>query len=1633
MQFIEYPGGWIYMKTASKRVDLLKVLMLVSILIMSSLAITLGTTGSDSGAGADGLSWAGPTGDIGDYGSRQASPMVESVPAATTLTTLVGEQEVTFDVSIQSLNTDDDDDTNGDNVLYDVVVDGTDAGVEADNLMRFNYNTRQFENVSSSVFSWVNKQVAPMGDDPNDYSLYAKGNGGDWKYVINLSNSFLDEDNDGTIDADEYWAINDGPKDFGDFEVNIKANAPPGYYRMKFKVTYMYQISNNINTSGLGSGAGATITVADLMTNEAMGPFQYYYWVPWDTAANSLPTDLDDLFMNRTAEFDFKKQVPYAHSTGPYNNVWEGLRDNGVDTPGSHPDLNGDSETRWLPWYPWAGGNPGFDLDQLYSGTIISNYPSPMVIQQRSLDQPKNFNAGNGTWMYTGNVTEDIDWGDPATHTEDVWFDFIINSTVVDEDDLNKDNETNDLKLQATDGDFFTGGSFEEFFINIDNKDATNEMTDVKATLILPTLSQGGFIFYKPEFETASVPELGPGENVDLKWRLSVDPQTPPGYYYGRLQLDYTKEFQTSDVDPLGNPLVRRVIAEENHFYVQFEVAFTPDLGDAKVSLQEPKLSVRAIPMPDTVIDTSTGKQLFNFTIKNTGNVKLYGADMMDGNLHMDFAEFKQMGDGYFDSDADPGIIFDPINVDEVDVGQEIIIENVGIQIPNHWYLREGIYRLYLNFTGYYYDAGQLGNESAFKYLEMNWIGADDDGMPRDCFVMIDEDGNEMIGDPGDSTRETEGMYTDIYIEAFDPTTKELAIIDWSPQKISQEVLQGGEYVFNVTFQNQQDYVMYDVWVEFDIEGYMDESYYYDWTNPVSRMNPKAYKDQLALNEEWTVNFTVDDLDKLLPEGEHHIPIKYKYNYEEYQGVEDMTTFSMIWDTGTAPFKPYIDTNGDFMLNTAGGTRAGNAMDIVFVMDVSTYGSTTEYYRTRDKINDFITNLQNNGVNHQMAVVGYNSDSFLIQDMTTDGSSIITAMNALNVLRATSNDGCYDAVVETCFNVLTTDGPISYRPGATRVVILVTDLYPNWGTYDSSDEQDFTAAISGKCMFFAIVDPSYYSYWDVATGATGGQIFNVDNGDYGPYFAQIATYLGSYAAGVTPAGIFVADLPLEVVADPVAVDLTTYGPYIIVDVLDTAFDIDTTVTSGNLMLGGRIRNYNFQVRLTNNEYVQYTDIEIELPLAAAGQTDELFINPKNATMNIEGNVPKTLGPNGAQITASFNVDINEGHDSGVFTFELQFKAMHDYTKEIVSGVIPVVVRVYPKQPILIIPQADPIKGKAGVTASIKPGEKFTLTFTLENLGGDDARDIYLTMSNDWYQNNPFTTIDAFVTSMSSHTTSYYNNGNLRNVSTIANTKLKDLGISSTTDIVDAERQLLAPTAVVPRVYIPIIEAGDTVEVSFRLKADSHMIPGRPYREWILLEYIDSDGLQYTYDETQQSLRTQPLPIIVYTQDDDDWPDDEEITSETLAVILIIIIIIIIILLFLGSVYQKRHAEVDEEEPRKYKYHNEPEEEEEEEEPEEEEPEEEEPIPEKLEEKPPEDEEEPDWSLDDDKEPEAVPEPEEEEEEEDDDDWAISEGEGKKAGAPPAKGKMPIKPKTKEPVKGKGPSKEAEDEEIDDWE
>jgi hypothetical protein len=571
----------------------------------------------------------------------------------------------------------------------------------------------------------------------------------------------------------------------------------------------------------------------------------------------------------------------------------------------------------------------------------------------------------------------------------------------------------------------------------------------------------------------------------------------------------------------------------------------------------------------------------------------------------------------------------------------------------------------------------------------------------------------------------------------------------------------------------------------------------------------------------------------------------------------------------------------------------------------------------------------------------------------------------------------------------------------------------------------FALACKGDCVFFAIANTGYYGYYDLAAINTGGQLFNsyAGSGNYPFFFDTIAHTLTGVSMGVTPTGRAVYDVKLQDVIDPTTPEADTYGPYIVINVMDTAIDIDTRVTSSPIRLDERVRNINMQVQFTNREYVQYTDVEVNLPLFAQDGTN-LFINPNGSAESIKGQVSsRTLGPDGATISVTFNLDVNTAISSGVYEVDLEFNAMNDYTKQLVKGSVPVQIRIYPRQPILTIQQTidsdgNPT-GKAEVSGKAEPGETFTLTFTLTNVGDDTARDIYVSISSDWYMDSPFSTIEAFIDSIYPNGSNTIIDSNVGCLPEKMDISLSDLGISSTTDIIDAERQLLSPTAVVPRFYIREIPAGGSYVVKFRLKADTHMVEGRPYKEWILLEYVDSDGLQYSYDESNPQISTKPIPIIIYTEKDDLWPREEGITSETLAVILIIIIIIIIILLFLGSVYNKRRMKeegFEEEEEELF------DEEEEDEELEEEElPEDEEELEEDLPEDMKEEEKKEDWDMEEEEPPEEDEE-EEEEEEEKDDDWDI-EVDSEEEKKVPAKGKAPvINP-------GKAPK---EEEGIDDW-
>jgi hypothetical protein len=611
-----------------KRVDIIKTIVLVSILIFGSLGLFLGTTGGDPSGDTGGLSEAGLSVDglESSRGARQTSPMVTCDNPTNKPSYFVGQQEASIDVVLRSLNEDDNNDHNGDNVLYNISLMGrlpSTADGERDNVMKFDFVTRKFVNYTKPLYDWVTKDIAPSQIGSTNYMLWRGSTSANaWKMVMNQNNNFLDQDNDGTVDPGEYWSVQNTSKLYSGLEFNILGNAEPGYYRMKVKVSYEYQDYQEVNATVLGiNPAAATIPDANIETNGILGVFNYYYWYPWDSNSGTYPTNLTTTF--NAGDLTYLKSRSYIESAQitPGTIDWEGIRDNGnpgADYPNNYRDYDNDGFTTWMPGDPDANLANIATNYQNFRRQFLATWPNGFV---KIIDQiPYNEYQGNGTWAYQGRQSQTT-WTSTLTHTEDVWVDFWINSTIVADTDLNEDNNTNDLKLVADDGDYYSGSSFEEFNLSITNADPTIAMENVKATLILPDIDEGGLEWYYPDKNYATIKRIEPSETVWLKFRISVLPTTPPGYYYGGMEITYVKEYQLSQTDPLGQPMVNRVNIIENHWVVEFEIDYTPDLGDATISIPAMSVSARAIEMPDTQIDNSVGKQLFEFSVKNTGNV----------------------------------------------------------------------------------------------------------------------------------------------------------------------------------------------------------------------------------------------------------------------------------------------------------------------------------------------------------------------------------------------------------------------------------------------------------------------------------------------------------------------------------------------------------------------------------------------------------------------------------------------------------------------------------------------------------------------------------------------------------------------------------------------------------------------------------------------------------------------------------------------------------------------------------------------------------------------------------------------------------------------------------------------------
>ncbi|MCH8272083.1 MAG: choice-of-anchor J domain-containing protein, partial [Candidatus Marinimicrobia bacterium] len=179
---------------------------------------------------------------------------------------------------------------------------------------------------------------------------------------------------------------------------------------------------------------------------------------------------------------------------------------------------------------------------------------------------------------------------------------------------------------------------------------------------------------------------------------------------------------------------------------------------------------------------------------------------------------------------------------------------------------------------------------------------------------------------------------------------------------------------------------------------------------------------------------------------------------------------------------------------SGGGTRIA---DIVFIMDNS--GSMSdEQAAIRNNVIDFVDNLSASGINFALGLTRYGGESGgipIFEDngvLTTDPVYFKDNVWLRNNISGGSEPG-YLAMVRSASN-------FSFRPGAQRIFIIITDETPDQGGATLSEA--INALQDGSITLFALIESDEIDEFEPITDATNGKIFDIFSN-----FDEILTFI----------------------------------------------------------------------------------------------------------------------------------------------------------------------------------------------------------------------------------------------------------------------------------------------------------------------------------------------------------------------------------------------------------------------------------------------------------------------------------------------------------------------------------------------
>ncbi len=854
----------------------------------------------------------------------------------------IGELQVTYTVDLFNDKEDDNDERNGDDILYNVSVefpnDEGDIWYELDDGSLALINDAGVPNPIADIA----EDYMVKDDDPDHAYTEDNALSPSAKWGLNLYNTWVDENNDGTLqagEAEEFFDNSPGntAKTFGDFELNITPTAEPGWYVIPVDVSYEYQDSQPVAENGLTNGVG-TDMVAHGDTDNYLGGFQYYFWRPYNVSASGqqYPTFAETpsggpYTTTNMENISFKKIFPFdsgthlldvsqidgenmaRNNTGDLAADWWAIRDDHDNGDGTFWDnLNtswDDGNTTELEdWIDDTGGNifGGWDDVEALWDAWREASGTPIEIDRSAVYPPAALN-GNGTWNHSGYIP-DVEWhqanetlSNISRFSEREYLYVKIISTGSAPGGAAQPTYT------IVPQDQFAGDTFEPWQITFTNNDPNvpeGDMENPIFTLTLPDPAdssvaddgydmpnEGDFAFYQG-FDAVSIPAgiAADGGTETLTWQIDTAADVAPGTYLGYLSIEYDKTYTVDQAHHAQVDVTVHMV--EDMIPIEFEVDYTPGFdGDLPI--------VRAYTASQEEIDTSVGRHEFSVRIANEGNTPIYGGPNGTNNIIMDFNNFWRYGETIYDSNCDPFVEMEPIYIDYLDVGNftDVLVD---IEIDK-FNLDEGKHRLMFDFYGFYYDEGVTGNPSHFVAFMITWMnlgGTLEPVMVRDENAPFYPAGGTGIGAFQAALNlagaGAENMYTgvngisaDIMVwDFFDEENELREMPDLTISDNTATLTQGDDTSATVTatLTNDGDADITDLEAELLINelgpGFLAGDSYYEGATPIVD-NPVANVDTLAAGDSTTVNFDIVGINPLIPPGLHRVPIRITSAYND--------------------------------------------------------------------------------------------------------------------------------------------------------------------------------------------------------------------------------------------------------------------------------------------------------------------------------------------------------------------------------------------------------------------------------------------------------------------------------------------------------------------------------------------------------------------------------------------------------------------------------------------------------------------------------------------------------------------------------------------------------------------------------